>query len=937
MSGLRYKSGWIAGLLCVLLLACHVAAAERALPVITLNQSDMSQDLATKVAVLEDEQRQYRIDQLVKPDWVSRFDASQGALEFGFRDSAIWVAFRIDNQLASEDRVFLEVTYPLLDALQLYEVHGPGQYREHVLGDALPYTQREFRLRTFVFKVTVPPGTARDFFLRVESSSSLSIPLKLYTPDAFYRTLHDQQIYLGIFYGICFGLLLYNLFLLIVTREISYFFYLGVILTNVYSASCFDGLNYRLFPLGIYWQSVAIWISICATMWFSLQFTRVYLDTVRSMPRTDKAFLVLMALALSEALLYLVWPHRIAVVLILTTVSVMIITILVASLQSVRQGYQPARLYLLAWLVLLSPIFVGVLNSLGLLHWHELTPYIHKIGVAGNMIVLSLALANRINVLKASARQAQLLAQQSQAETRAKSEFLAKMSHEIRTPMNGVLGMAELLKETPLKTNQIHYVRTIHNSGQALLGIINDILDYSKIEAGKLELEAVEFNLEDVMDECVSVFALRSSDQKVPLLALLDPVVPRMVIGDPTRLRQIIINLLGNAFKFTEQGGVKFNAHLLSQEESDIVVRFEIIDSGIGITMDQQQKLFQSFAQADSSTTRQYGGTGLGLAICKQLAEAMGGDIGVISEPGKGSTFWFSVRLRVASDQSVPHIDTILNELKGHTLLVVDDNPDFLTVTTSLAESWGMLVFSAVSGENAVQRVTQLQQQGQHIDVALLDLDMPDVDGIELSRRLLALPGLARFPHLLITAARNLPQKADLAGSGITIAIEKPIPAGHLRKSLARALSGQGEDNAWFEESHSGADLSGLRVLVAEDNNVNQLVIVGMLKRLNIKPDVVSDGLQAVERFKEAEPPYDVVLMDCEMPVLDGYDATQQIRLWEAGRTHRATIFALSAHAMAEHQQKSRQCGMDDHITKPVSIDALKDVLSEQVERKGLL
>jgi signal transduction histidine kinase/CheY-like chemotaxis protein len=547
-------------------------------------------------------------------------------------------------------------------------------------------------------------------------------------------------------------------------------------------------------------------------------------------------------------------------------------------------------------------------------------------------IIFSIIISDvtRINQLKVAERNALEQARLSAAEAKTKSEFLANMSHEIRTPMNGVLGMAELLKETPLLPNQLHYVRTIYNSGKALLGILNDILDYSKIESGKMELEQVEFNLEDLIDECVSVFTLCSSDCKVPLSSLLEPKVPKMVIGDPTRLRQIIINLLSNAFKFTQSGSIKLVA-TLSQKVGDVLtIQFEISDSGIGISAEQQQKLFRSFAQADASTTRKYGGTGLGLAICKQLAELMGGNIGLHSEPGVGSTFWFTVVLNKSANQHLEQVEEVIKELSGKVLFIVDDNVDFVSVTTTLATDWGMNVYYASSGTSALEKIQSLMQQGIHIDIALLDLDLPDTNGFELSRSMSLLSNHKPFPHILVTSARNISSKAEIsADSSITASLEKPIPTNHLRKSLARALSGihDNKNSRQLQEPFI-ADLSHLKVLVAEDNNVNQMVILNMLKRLHVKPDIVNDGLQAIEAFKAAEVPYDVVFMDCEMPVLDGYDAVQQIRLFEQGRPQRAKIFALSANAMVDQVKKSMLSGMDNHITKPISIGALRDALT---------
>ncbi|OUS29034.1 hypothetical protein A9Q99_10515 [Gammaproteobacteria bacterium 45_16_T64] len=901
--------------------------------VFTIDQHTRSQALTPYVHVLEDPTNQLTIENIASTRHSQSFTPPQKKLQFSYSSSTFWLRFTLHNTLPMTDHFLVQFAYPLIDTLQLFTPSDSG-FQISSLGDSLRYSEREFQLRTFVFRVPLQANETKTFYVKVQSSSTISLPIMLYTQPAFYEHLHDSQTYIGFFYGICFGLLAYNLFLFIATREKMYFYYIGVVATNMYSASCFDGFNYRLFPDWVFWQNIAIYASICMSLICGALFGRAYFHTKVEAPMSNRFISSVVILSLVEFLVLLVWPGKIISIIILATIAYFIVGIMTTAYLRLRAGFAPAKLFLLAWFVMLAPIFVGLLNAVNVLSLHEWTPYLHKIGVAGEMIILSLALANRINTLKSAEQKAKTTANQAVAEANAKSEFLAKMSHEIRTPMNGVLGMSELLKETPLQTNQMHYVRTIYNSGQALLGIINDILDYSKIEAGKLDLESVDFNLEELMDECVSVFSLRSTDQNIPILSLMDIDVPRFLCGDPTRLRQVIINLLGNAFKFTEEGEIRLNAALVSQDKQRIIVRFEIIDSGVGITVEQQSKLFQSFSQADASTTRKYGGTGLGLAICKELAELMDGDIGVISEAGTGSTFWFTASLDVSTQLVSDAEKKVLKEVQGHHMLVVDDHEHFCHVVGTLGTSWGMTVDIVHNGKSAIDKITALQNAGSTIDVALIDQNLPDTKGLELSKEIEKLTQDQPFPHLLVTSARNLPKRAELEGTGITIALEKPIPSSHLRKTLARALTGNATDQRrWFENDDTDSDkYQDLHVLVADDNSVNMLVIVGMLKRMGITPITANNGFEAVERFRDTDQAFDLVLMDCEMPVLDGYDATRQIRQIEMDKGQHCMIFALSAHAMAEHYEKSKNAGMDEHIAKPVSIDALKIALQTVVD-----
>lgn len=874
--------------------------------------------------VLADPSASLRFPDVLAPAQQKAFTAAGGSLEFGYSDAAYWIRFTVHNQLVDNAWLLLEVDYPLLNELTLYEPLDDGAYREQSLGDVLPFDARRFRLNTFVFRIDVAPGQRKTLYLRVASTSSVSVPLTLYTPHAYYEYLHDHQALLGIFYGICLALLFYYLFLFVSTREANYFYYLGVIVSNMLVASCFDGFFYKLLSGFTYLQEISIIASICIAVGFCLQFTRTYLQLSQTLPRADIAFRLLIGLVIVEFLVHVVFPGKWTASAVLATLGVMAVTNLAVAFRRMRDGYQPARLFTLAWLMLLVPAFLGVCNALNIIELHSMTPYLHKTSVAGMLIVFSFALASRVSVLQQAEQAAREQARQSQAETKAKSEFLAKMSHEIRTPMNGVLGMVELLKDTPLKADQLHYVSTIHHSGQALLGIINDILDYSKIEAGHLALESVAFDLEALMDECVSVFTLQAADKGVSAWALLDPQAPRWLMGDPTRLRQILINLLGNAFKFTTAGQVHLTARVDSSASGTRMMLFEVVDSGIGITPDQQRKLFRSFAQADSSTTRKFGGTGLGLAICKQLVELMGGRIGVRSQPHAGSTFWFSLPLIPAEDQHTDAVAASRAALHGKQLLLVDADCGLLGALRSLAESWGMQVDTAGSAEAALQQFQQMQTLP---DIALVSLDLPDQDGLSLLWELGEQhPG--PFAQILLTLARKVPLRADLAHRGIAAVLEKPLSAQQLRTTLNRVISGEQQSPTCEKASGSlHTDLSYLSVLVAEDNKVNQMVIVGLLKRLGIVPQLAENGLAVVEAYKQGGATVDLILMDCEMPELDGYDATRQIRQIEQSTGQRAIIIALSAHALSEHAEKSVNAGMDDHLAKPVSLDALVAML----------
>jgi signal transduction histidine kinase/DNA-binding response OmpR family regulator len=510
---------------------------------------------------------------------------------------------------------------------------------------------------------------------------------------------------------------------------------------------------------------------------------------------------------------------------------------------------------------------------------------------------------------------------------KAKSEFLANMSHEIRTPMNGVLGMTELLLGTPLAKKQRQYARTIQNSAMALLGIINDILDYSKIEAGKLELESIRFSLETLLDDLTSIFAIKANDKQLELITRLQPETPTSLMGDPTRLRQILMNLMGNAFKFTEHGAVTLEITLLQQDRDGLFVRFGVSDTGIGLTPDQQARLFKSFSQADSSTTRKYGGTGLGLAISKQLAEMMGGEIGVDSVPGKGATFWFTARFGIAPPSDTDLMHRKLEEgLRGKRLLVIDDNASLREMVTQHTRHWGMDVTEATSLALADKTLVEAQSAGKPFTVVVMGTQG---EGISFASMISKRTDMGRPRLILATPPQVRPDNDEWARMGLALNIDKPVTIGELRSMLGRAC---GVSAVMIESAEApppgapaAADFSHLRILVAEDNKVNQMVIDGLLKKLQAQPVIVANGVLAIEACERAEKRFDLVLMDCEMPELDGWSATRQLRDRDMRRENGEPlmIIALSAHAMNVEKERARQAGMDDYMAKPINMERL--------------
>ncbi|WP_151637607.1 7TM diverse intracellular signaling domain-containing protein [Noviherbaspirillum aerium] len=926
--------------------------------------------------VLEDREQRLSLDDVTGPEVAARFAPSNmntDSLNFGLRRSAIWLRIHLRNASPREVERLLEVSFTHLHSVEFY-AQRPGGYDRIVTGHSLPFSERPVNHRNFVFPIRIAAESGGTYYLRVASGTSLDIPTKLWEPQTFNHKSMQEYIGQSLYFGMLLALGLYNFLLFASLRDRTYLYYVLFVCANALSIVAFSGMGFQfLWPDMPEWSKISSMIGFASTGFTLLLFQRRLLSTYDTVPWLDRVMSAFLVLNILQMIGFFIIPyHRIIGMAIALDAANMLLAVVVGVVCKLR-GQRSARFFLLAFSCLVFTAVLTALRSYGVKGIPNfMAVYGMQIGSAIEMLLLSLALADRFNQVKREKEQAQqqlvdalkrserMLEQRvlertaelsrinqelreheralevakegAEDASRMKSAFLANMSHEIRTPMNAVIGMAYLALRTDLTGRQRDYVEKIHRAAVSLLGIIDDILDFSKIEAGKLSIDRTDFSLHDVLGHVDTVTSQRASDKKLSYVFDIAEDVPVHLNGDPLRLGQVLVNLMSNAIKFTHAGRVLLRCRVHAIDKGGVDLRFEVEDSGIGMTLEQQSRLFQAFNQADTSTTRKYGGTGLGLAISQRLVEMMGGSIGLHSEPGVGSIFAFTVRLGYGA-LTVSALPSLPDRLRASRVLVVDDNPAAREIICHLVQAFGLHVDSEETALDALAAIRRADAALPY-DLVLADFGMPGMNGLQLAEQI-AHGNLRRTPKvILITAFGRDDVMRQAENAPLAAMLFKPIDQSLLHDTFVKVLASEAPVRAPGLYGRTLPRFDGCRVLLVEDNDVNQQIAREMLVATGLQVEIAGNGRIALERvFGTGPEGYDLVLMDIQMPEMGGHAATRRIRMDE--RFMQLPIIAMTAHASADEREACILSGMQDHITKPIDPDVFYATLSRWLGRKA--
>ncbi|VVQ31544.1 Sensor histidine kinase RcsC [Pseudomonas fluorescens] len=883
-------------------------------------------------AVLLDEQGDLQLSDIRSARYTNQFSPIElDRLTAADPDGALWLRFRL---APGKHEQLLRVFAPDLSHLNLYVLDGDTLIEQLNTGTDQPQAERP--LPSSDFMLPLPQNEKPlDVYLRLVSDHQLRPYITLQSAVMTAANQNQTLIY-GLLFGCIAMLILYSLVRYAYTRSRSSFWLAGCEALLMLSLLLLLNLAGPWLPNWHAVQTPGAYLALLLTAPCGLMFAYRFFAPLGPHPLNklllgDILFIVVCGLLL---LFVNTLPLNIMTYALVALAG---LSMLFVSAYHWQKGYRPARLFVAAMVVFNIGTLIMLPALLGLTLVAPQGLIMTLLGlICISGVLMSIALSERQRSITENRFSISRDLAASNAEINAKAEFLAKISHEIRTPMNGVLGMTELLLGTPLSVKQRDYVQTIHSAGNELLTLINEILDISKLESGQIELDDVQFDLNALIEDCLSIFRAKAEQQNVELISFIQPQVPRVISGDPTRLRQTLLSLLENALKKTDEGEILI---VVALDERSVKPRLRIAVQDSGEPMDAEERDALMHAELHSkhflSATRL--GGNLGLVIARQLIRLMHGEFGIKSGANQGSTLWLTLPL---DPDRLEHPTSDLDgPLQGARVLVVDDNDTCRKVLVQQCTAWGLNVSAVASGKEALALLRTKAHLRDYFDVVLLDQNMPGMTGMQLAAKIKEDPSLNHdILLIMLTGISNAPSKIIARNSGIKRILAKPVAGYTLKTTLADELNQRNRGLSISQHLPTGPTLpvkvpSDFRILVAEDNSISTKVIRGMLGKLNLQPDTASNGEEALQAMKAQR--YDLVLMDCEMPILDGFSATQQLRAWEVGNQRtRTPVVALTAHILAEHKERARQAGMDGHMAKPVELSQLRDLIEHWVAQR---